>query len=505
MNLNYWQQLCSTALLGTDRQSLPPAEATALAPFLATSEARETDLLNAAALATLYRRSGQALSKSPYPPLSLAPDQPLPHDPDEALLIFNKISESGELWKEWLHLSNKHHLPPPPGTLYRLLKLGHNISPLRPHIARVIGAKGQWLAQFLPEASWLIPEELPEQLWEEGSLKERVAFLTKLRSENAEQARALVEEIWAQENAEARSSLLEAFWKELSLTDESFLESCLDDKSKRVRALAAEMLSSLPDSQLSQRMIERAKACMVIADKSTNILQRFSGIKGFSGTKATQIILPEDFDLSMARDGIQEKGMPYQTGEKQWWFQQIVARVPPANWPNLATLVQTVDKSWQNLLTHAFVEASLRYQDKEAFKQLQTLLSDDQFVRLLPIMSQEDKETYCLIFLQKNAKNLTYHGPFFSVLRSLSYPLGTALEQELIASMGRFSKTDKNPYDYPARLLLEHSMTLLSTTTREQLSQLAPKDNNHYLYEHFQKALSLLEWRARMHRYFGEA
>ena len=491
---SYWQHLCSAALLGTDRQALPPVEGTLLKYVLIPSKDKETALLNAAALVSLYIRSGQSLKPSSHSPLELAPPLNIPADPKEGRMLFDQISQKGDLWREWLDLSIEHQIPPPVGTLHKLLELGKSASLLRPQISQVIGPRGHWLAKFL-DAQWLTPENLPDALWEEGNLKERVAYLSRRRSEIPEQARTMLLQVWKQENAEARTGLLEVLWQALSLSDEVFLESCLDDKSKRVHEVASEMLCTLPESALVKRMTERAQTLIVSAKGKLNFLQRLTG------KEMLEVNLPEVFDKAMQRDGLEEKNMPYQMGQKQWWFQQIVARVPPSSWGNLATVVLCVNKEWRPLLIQSFIQATLRFRDQQAFLQLRPLLTDEQFEVFIPMMLQEELERQCIAFLQQNPKQITWNSPVLRLLQACHGPLGQGLEKALLEAIARFSASDTEHWS--ARILLETIQTKLSPSHCQKLESWTPLDSQHSLYEPYQRCLQILELRKRMYRYFG--
>ena len=107
----------------------------------------------------------------------------------------------------------------------------------------------------------------------------------------------------------------------LSMDDEPFLESALDDKHAEVRRAAAELLSRLAESRLCQRMIARVGP-----------LVQFSEHKGKLQIDMT---LPDQYTKDMARDGVEKKvqGM----GERNGWLYQMIADRPavllvPSHW-----------------------------------------------------------------------------------------------------------------------------------------------------------------------------
>jgi hypothetical protein len=463
-----------------------------LEPLLSSTD-KEKTLLDAAALTALYLRSGQAPVFSSHPPLNPAPDMALAHDPVEATNIFNTVErEQGELWTEWLDLSIKHKVPPPPRTLHRLLELGKSATMLRERISQVIGARGHWLGKFMPEASWLIPEELPKNVWEEGSLPERIAYLFKIRNANPEQARTMLIEIWKQENAEARTSLLETLRTNLSLSDEPFLETCLDDKSKRVRELAVDFLSGLPDSSFTKRMIERTKP--FLSYKPSAML----GLKKAS----LEISLPESYDQTWARDGIEQKGMPYNMGEKVWWVKQMLERTPPSTWGQ-PEILSAVPKEWHDVLYDAFRVATLRFADRAwAY----SFLPDEAMVCLLPV---PERQTYVLDRLSNMQGPLLTSDSLWNMLIDLPKPWSVMLEENLMKraqlSLLSWSKTQGYSW-YEQTSLIAFAKHLPVTFLQRIPPAVAEKFKapDHPLHEAFIKMASLIELRVRMHGYFSE-
>src|SRR5690606_18729274 len=100
----------------------------------------------------------------------------------------------------------------------------------------------------------------PQEVWDTGTRHDRLALLKQLRASDSSLAQKLVAESWEAETAAERAAMLEQFGTALGPNDESWLEKCLDDRSKQVREVAARLLSRLPDSAFSQSMAERARA-----------------------------------------------------------------------------------------------------------------------------------------------------------------------------------------------------------------------------------------------------
>lgn len=106
---------------------------------------------------------------------------------------------------------------------------------------------------------------------------------------------------------------LDALRTGLSAADEPFLEEALTDRSRNVRATAAELLSALPDSALAGRMAARARSCVSL------------------GPEGITVEAPYACDPAMERDGVAAKP-PNGRGERSWWLGQLVDAAPLSMW-----------------------------------------------------------------------------------------------------------------------------------------------------------------------------
>ncbi|MCT7355087.1 DUF5691 domain-containing protein, partial [Streptomyces sp. 15-116A] len=199
--------------------------------------------------------------------------------------------------------------------------------------------------------------ERVRQLWQEGLFAERVALLTALRSRAPAAARELLATTWATERAEDRLMFLDSLRSGLGPDDEPFLEQALADRSRNVRATAAELLSALPGSALAQRMAVRAGACVAV-DRTRQ-------------TPTIVVEAPHECDAGMERDGVVAKA-PAGRGERSWWLGQLVEAAPLATWSRrlggrtpreIAALPVTDD--WQGELHAAWCRAAVRQRDAE--------------------------------------------------------------------------------------------------------------------------------------------
>ncbi|MER5435629.1 DUF5691 domain-containing protein [Streptomyces sp. NPDC002588] len=333
-----WEELVTAALLGTDRRTPPE---------VAPGRSAPAALLDAAAAETVRRRAGVRPGRAaprPHP----APADPRPALPAAAarrlgLLLADRGSSGAggrrstapdlmELLPQWLAAANARGFAAPPESLPALLDAARGRTDLRPAALKFAGPRGLWLAELNRDwrfalraapggdASLPRPEETDrvDKLWQEGLFAERVALLASLRARVPDAARELLASTWPAERAEDRLMFLDSLRTGLGGRDEPFLEQALDDRSRNVRATAAELLSSLPESALAARMAVRAGACVAV-DHTRD-------------TPTLVVEAPHECDAAMERDGVAPKA-PSGRGERSWWLGQLVEAAPLTAWP----------------------------------------------------------------------------------------------------------------------------------------------------------------------------
>ncbi|MEE1750358.1 MULTISPECIES: DUF5691 domain-containing protein [unclassified Streptomyces] len=368
-----WEELVTTALLGTDRR---PAGA----------DAGPAGLLDAAALHTVRRRAG-LLPAAPAARPDPAPADPRPPLPPAARhrlarLLADRSASGGsggrrgtapdltELIPQWLATANQQGFRAPAELLPALLDAARARTDLRPHALAFAGPRGLWLAGLNPEWKFALrgssggsplpgPTE-PEavaRLWEEGLFAERVALLAAVRAQDPAGALALLATTWTTERAEDRLMFLDSLRTGLSPVDEPFLEQALSDRSRNVRSTAAELLSALPESALAGRMASRALSCVS---------------PDLTGDEASVAVeAPHECDAPMERDGVVAVP-PSGRGERSWWLGQLVEATPLTTWPTRfggrsarEIVALPVADGWAEELHAAWCRATVRQRDPE--------------------------------------------------------------------------------------------------------------------------------------------
>jgi hypothetical protein len=316
--MNDLRAIISSALLGTERSPLGQLENPHLEAMRQHLEpqGKAQQLLGTAMLALNLTRAGQtANSKLPQAvPAAKDVREEIPQAARERLQQL--FAQQTDLIPEWLELANNAGFRVPHQDVISLLDYGRQHLEQRQNVLPLLDSRGRWLAQQNPHWAWAMGDtsslENSLETWEIGSKAARVLALQTIRENNPEQARILLEQVWKSEPADERKSFLSELENKLSQADEPFLESCLDDRSKEVKSIAALLLSRIKNSAYNLRMANRAK----------QLLQ--------NGKKGIEIILPE-WTNDLSRDGI-EKTPPHGIGEKTHWWQSIIGRAPIEIW-----------------------------------------------------------------------------------------------------------------------------------------------------------------------------
>ncbi len=323
-----------------------PDEVASLVPEDAAPEAT---LLHAAGVMTLRELAG-------FEPTSATPGNFQPAPPDTraacnaaAAAVLDDVLETGEpaLLAEWLDLAEAADVRAPHRLIPVLLDRARRDRSLRPRIDRAVDERGRWLAEQNPEWQTVAAASDLDEVWQTGTREQRVVALRQRRREDAAAGHAMVESTWSQDGAADRAAFVAALDEGLSMGDEPWLEDRLDDRSKQVREAAAHLLVGLPES----RLVHRMKAALRPLISATG--------------KEASVELPASFDPAWQRDGLVEKPS-HRQGQRQWWVQQLGARVPPTFWsettglPADAIIAPRTDGGWQAALA-GIAEANNRH------------------------------------------------------------------------------------------------------------------------------------------------
>ncbi|MCX4512738.1 DUF5691 domain-containing protein [Streptomyces sp. NBC_01619] len=519
-----WEELVTSALLGTDRRT-PPAD------VLAPDREAPVALLDAAALHTVRRRAGLQPATARPRPEPAPPDtrRALPEAARRrlALLLADRAAPSSggrrgtapdltELLPQWLTAANEHGYRAPSSTLPALLDAARARTDLRPLALRFAGPRGIWLARL--NADWkfalrgtsagnALPgpadTEAVRQLWEEGLFAERVALLGSLRAHDPAAASALLARTWATERAEDRLMFLDSLRTGLSDADEPFLEQALADRSRNVRATAAELLSALPHSALAGRMAARAAGCVGL-DRT----KRAAGIA---------VEAPHACDAEMQRDGVVPTA-PSGRGERSWWLGQLVEAAPLPAWterlggrtPEEIVALPVAD-DWGGELHAAWCRAAVRQRDPDWARALLGAPSEPpatgpgtsslaERAKLLATLPAEERAAWVAAFISAHGLSEA-----FQLLGVCAVPWAEPLGRAVVDALDIARDAGSYPWSFSGVMGLaercldpaEASLDLLTATPDEPEG--ASPGAGGYWSEAFQRLVSTLRFRATMH------
>lgn len=357
-----WRALVSAALMGTERAPFTSLTAAGeLGAALAALDPAnpERALLDSAAVLATYRRAGALPPRAGVATPSACAPETLPVPSERAAnalaLVLRKPSPYLEV-REWCSLATQAGVRLPDQYLPAILDLLSRGPASYAPLIDSIGPRGRWLAAHNPAWRLLALEPGGEaDAWATGDRPTRLFALQRARHRDPAQGRALLESTWKTESADDRARFLRELDRGLSMADEPLLEKALDDRAKGVRSVAAMLLIRLGESRLVARMIERVKP-LISFERRTGRLQ------------AT---LPEACDAGMQRDGVDPKPLSADTGEKTWWFVQMLRCVPPAVWVEAfdarpEALIAAAERSiWKPPLLDGWTEAAIYHADAQ--------------------------------------------------------------------------------------------------------------------------------------------
>lgn len=319
------QGLLNSALVGSSRsvmdEALPATTPEGGLVSLLGEASREQRLLLAAGIRAVYDLAGYTPERVDAP-LEPAPAETKTICPPNVAQLLHELFPKGDVYlqQEALERMIAAGLILPPEMLPLVLDVERTLH--RALVAQVAGERGAWLARFNSDWQWASDElkhhvediaASAEAIWRDGPPADRLQALAHWRTTDPEKARQEIAAAWRREKAEYRFQMLATLAPVPLAADEPLLETALDDRATNVRNLAQRLLARIPGSAYSQRAIARADSLLSM------------------GRKKLTATLPEAYEKSWERDGVERK--PRQgMDEAAWWLMQIIALTPPTHW-----------------------------------------------------------------------------------------------------------------------------------------------------------------------------
>ncbi len=453
--------LVTAALVGIDRHpvTLPPTSdrLDSLLSQLDPSD-RQRQFLSAAAAIALYHQAGRIPQIPDIETLPAALPEPASAICDRSQHLLDLLQQGLSpdylaVLPEWCAALVAAGKRVPPESLPQWLDLGRKQPHLQPAIASILGHRGRWLAAQNPDWGYAVPldvstEEACTALWQTGTAAERSQVLHYWRDRRPERARQLVEQTWLQDKAPDRAIFLATFAQGLSDADEPLLETALDDKSKQVRAAAAQLLAGLSGSQLVDRTIARLQPCVRVESNTLAI--------------APPCRLAED----AIRDGLNPQP-PSGIGEKAWWVLQLTSIVPPSWWVDRTQLAPAVlieaarQGEWSAALLEGWAIAASRHGDRTWAALLLTHVSalsgyaasvTDTGLALMKLLPIACKEAPIFELLESSSETrFGKNHPLLELLRLCRYPWSWELSGKVIDRVAIEIAASKDNYNWGVR------------------------------------------------------
>jgi Family of unknown function (DUF5691) len=518
-----WEQVVTVALVGTERQPLPPVgDGSALAGLLARLDAADAEgaLLGAAAALGIYRHAGwlPAVDERPVPEPCPPDDLPRCSTPAARCLLQILNGSLEALLPEWLALTTDAGRRAPESLLPELLEHAKQATDWqeRRAILPVLGRRGRWLAALNRDWEYVAqcdvaPDVDVEPVWQTGSQVERLFLLRRLRDSDPARARELLASTWAEEQSADRAVFLGLLQSGLSMADEPFLEEALDDRRKNVRQAAAYVLMRLAGSRLCLRMIERVVPLLAYAAGATGEL-----LGGLSRrARALEVTLPKACDRSMVRDGI-ETNAPQGWGARVWWLAQMLSAVPPGHWcerwqtPPADLIAAARQSEWQTGLIDGWANAAIRHADAgwaEAVLQVRPQ-PDVTFGRLVETLPAARRESHVLRVLKSDSGPLRGDHPAFLALRACDHAWSPDLARAVLERVRHQIAKGEVGYhvDWHLRSSLKEYARHIPPALAEEVASGWPEEARDWpaWSQAVDDFLVLLRFRRQMHNAFRE-
>jgi hypothetical protein len=241
-----------------------------------------------------------------------------------------------------------------------LLERGAKRSQQRVAIIAVLSARDRVLAREHPAWRYAAPEATTydglRALWRGTSEhNERQGLLRQSRALVPAWGLRLLDFSWKSLPDNQRAGLIALLADGLSLDDEPFLETALDDRSHSVRRKAAELLAHLPASRLAGRMAERIG----------EIVRHTPGAE-----QPVTLAFPDELDPSFIRDGVLPRSGKNVAHLRGLQLIEMVSAVPLDHWTASwgiapADVVLAMRASlWPRTLTQALCAAAVRQRNE---------------------------------------------------------------------------------------------------------------------------------------------
>lgn len=405
-----WEEIIRTALLGTEKPSaavdLSFVESTARLIDDNAALDPEEKFLQKAALVFNMRQAGVLPTKAVAVTTTTAPTEELPYCSKQAISTLNDIiaEESTALLELWMKTCVQHKQIVTPAYIPKLFDLANTNKTLRSVTVLCCGKRGEWLIGFNKEWNFSAAGSV-EELWQTGTPDQRKQVLGELRVSDTTTANEWLHQSWPQEDANTKTSLLEVLRPTISEADIPFLESLQQEKSKKVKDTAIELLKLIPSSAIVSLYKDVLRQSIQLKKEKTLL-----GIM----SKTVLSVEPGGLNAEIFKTGIEKLSKDKEVKDDDHVLLQLIASVPPSFLQEHLGLSpqEIIELMQKNATTKPFipslVTATVKFNDKTwAIALMQ--YSEIFYLDILPMIPAQQQEFHSLRFMEQHSHNIIHY------------------------------------------------------------------------------------------------
>ncbi|MEL6148353.1 MAG: DUF5691 domain-containing protein [Chloroflexota bacterium] len=317
------------------------------------------DLLIDMATHDLQQRVGFIVPERPvdFMPRSQIEERSRCSDAAADMLAHLLRSNATRLLHQWIDLCAYSGQRVPIEHIGSLLNMAVLNEELLQNIVTITGWRGWWLAQQRRDWLHLYLAIQPRTYMDrELSIMTRLPSLRMLRKNDPDAARRWLEAWLFKEHEHMQVQILRVLQTGLSIADEPYLESLLDDHQKiLVAEEAANLLMRLDGSAYVQRMKDRMEGALLCRESGTLHAVKY-----------------EFLTEGMRRDVVDRYFFHSRDREKDNWYWAMLGAVPPSFWTELFhtdehTLINMAmhPESDTHLLLKGWIDAAVHHADRK--------------------------------------------------------------------------------------------------------------------------------------------
>ncbi|MEP6748966.1 MAG: DUF5691 domain-containing protein [Bacteroidota bacterium] len=465
--MQFWNQIIHTALLGTDKKQLVPAELgpvlSAIAEEVAPQPAsKEEQFLQIASLAFNYRLAGVTVLQKKEFTISTAVVEEKEYCSAAATRVLKDIllEESLPLLKFWLQACQYKKRLVTPDLLPVILKTGAAQKALQQVIIDCGGKRAEWLSQF--NTDWKFSSGISrEELWQTGTPEQRRVILQQLRKEDPAMALEWIQQTWPQEDANTKADFIKILLISLSENDITFLERLSNEKSKKVKDEALALLKKIPTSSIVQQYWNIIKQSLLV--------KKEKALLGMVNKTVLQVGHPSSIDETIFKTGIEKLSNNKEFTDEDYIAYQLMQNIPlsfyEAQWQLKPE--EIIDLFQKNSASKRFLPALVlsivHFSDERwaiFFMQYCTTFYTD----IIPLLPVKQQEYYSNKFFTDQPENIIHHAT------QREHEWGP----ELAASILRHAA--KSPYQYNRSFFNQH-IHLIPFAIAAELERFTPTDD----------------------------